>query len=152
MYHISMKSISYLLLVNPLLFLSRLTLISFVFFSGLGNVLFSKLQAMNQGHTTLKIDTHQVFQLIRSRRLAATGVTTIELCSIGIVRRQLQWAPLEIQLHLCSTLIMFSIDWNQQKNIPLSVITWLQLNALFENLSEDIKFQWVYCNMLWLNV
>lgn len=83
-----MKSTAYLLQVDRLFFISRLILIHFVFFCGLGNVFFSRLQAMNQGHTILKIDIfYQFLQLIRSRRLATIRVITIALWSIGIMRK-----------------------------------------------------------------
>lgn len=46
---------------------------------------------MNQGHGTLKVDIFYWFlQLIKSRRLAATGVIMIVQCSIGIMRREFQ--------------------------------------------------------------
>lgn len=83
-------------------------------------------------------DFYQSLQLIRSGWLAATGVTKIALCSVDMMRTEFKWVPLQIQLHLCSTLIMAPIDWKWQKKgkkSQLSVITRVQSNTHFEKKS-----------------
>lgn len=87
-------------------------------------------------------DFYQSLQLIRSGWLAATGVTKIALCSVDIMRTELKWLPLQIQVHLCSTLIMTPIDWKWQKKTQLSVITRLQSNTHFEKSLQRYCVSW----------